>query len=228
LTTVISRCFPLKISTALRHLDSVEIMKQPSLADPILQISYIPDPPRSTIRQIMRSIQAVDGRWHVSIVHPPSLEERARQMQIREQRQLLLRITLTFIIAIPTFLVGVVFMSLVNSENAVRTYLEEEMWAGRASRFEWALFILSTPVMFFAADIFHRRSFEEIVTLWRRGSRTPIYRRFIRFGSMNLLASPPLIRSENSTNRNPGISRCFYCLLFIDRPFSNRRYSPTS
>lgn len=112
-------------------------------------------------------------------------------MQIREQRRLLLRIALAFTVAIPTFVLGVVFMSLVEKENSVRVYIERKMWAGRASRLEWALFILSTPVMFFSADIFHRRSIREIASLWRRGSNTPIYLRFIRFGSMNLLVSSP-------------------------------------
>jgi cation transport ATPase len=169
----------------------VEVVKELSLSYPILQVSYIPDPPKFTIRHIVRSIQAVDQQLNVSIAHPPSLEERAQQMQIREQRRLLLRIALAFTVAIPTFVLGVVFMSLVEKENSVRVYIERKMWAGRASRLEWALFILSTPVMFFSADIFHRRSIREIASLWRRGSNTPIYLRFIRFGSMNLLVSSP-------------------------------------
>jgi Cu+-exporting ATPase len=163
-----------------------------SLDDPIIRVSYNPNPPKFTIRHIIQSIQAIDPQWSLSVAHPPSLEERAQRMQVREQRRLLIRIALAFIVAIPTFILGVVFMSLVKKGSTVRMYMEESMWAGRASRLEWALFILSTPVMFFAADIFHRRSIKEIVSLWRRGSTTPVYRRFIRFGSMNLLASSTL------------------------------------
>jgi hypothetical protein len=80
-------------------------------------------------------------------------------------------------------------MSLVKKENRTRLYMEEPMWAGQATRTEWALFILATPVMFFGADIFHQRSINELLALWRKGSTTPVYRRFIRFGSMNLLVS---------------------------------------
>lgn len=104
-----------------------------SLSDLILQVSYIPDPPRFTIRHITNSIQAVDRQWHVYVIHPPSLEQRAQQMQIREQRRLLLRIALASTVAIPTFVLGVVFASLVVKGNAVRLYMEERMWAGRAS-----------------------------------------------------------------------------------------------
>jgi cation transport ATPase len=168
---------------------AVKVESVLSLDDPIIRVSYNPNPPKFTIRHIVQSIQAIDPQWRVSVAHPPSLEERAQRMQVREQRRLLIRIILAFTIAIPTFILGVVFMSLVKEDNATRMYMEEPMWAGRASRLEWALFILSTPVMFFAADIFHQRSIKELVSLWRRGSSTPVYRRFIRFGSMNLLAS---------------------------------------
>jgi cation transport ATPase len=133
----------------------------------------------------------------VTVSHPPSLEERAQRIQEREQKRLLRRILLALVIAIPTFILGVVFMSLVKKRNSVRAYLEEPMWAGSASRLEWALFILATPVMFFAADLFHQRSIKEIASLWRRGSTTPLYRRFTRFGSMNLLASFAFLRLES-------------------------------
>ena len=142
-------------------------------------------------------------------------------MQVREQRRLLLRIMLSLIIAIPTFILGVVFMSLVKKGNTVRIYMEEPMWAGRASRLEWALFILSTPVMFFAADIFHRRSIKEIISLWRRGSTTPVYRRFIRFGSMNLLVSsifPLALLMDFYTDKNKvslGVSIAYFASVAL-------------
>lgn len=63
------------------------------------------------------------------------------------------------------------------------------MWAGQASRLEWALFFLATPVQFFIADVFHVRAYKEIKALWRPGNQIPILRRFYRFGSMNLLVS---------------------------------------
>ncbi|KAJ5694849.1 hypothetical protein N7536_005261 [Penicillium majusculum] len=68
-------------------------------------------------------------------------------------------------------------------------YLEETMWSGSVTRIEWALFIMSTPVMFYGTDVFHVRAMKEVYALWRPGSRVPILRRFYRFGSMNLLIS---------------------------------------
>ena len=63
------------------------------------------------------------------------------------------------------------------------------LWAGNVSHAEWALFILATPAMFYSAGQFHRRSIKEMYALWKPGSRVPLYRRFVRFGSMNLLVS---------------------------------------
>ncbi|KAK5725142.1 hypothetical protein LTS12_027485, partial [Elasticomyces elasticus] len=57
------------------------------------------------------------------------------------------------------------------------------------TRAEWALLVMATPVYFFGADIFHRRTIKELHYLWRRNSPVPIFRRFYRFGSMDMLLS---------------------------------------
>lgn len=108
-------------------------------------------------------------------------------MQAREQFALLSRLILAVIISIPTFVIGVAFMSLVKESNSTKAFLMEPMWTGNTSRSQWALFVLATPIQFYSANMFHQRSIQEIRALWRRGSSTPIYKRFIRFGSMNLL-----------------------------------------
>jgi hypothetical protein len=65
----------------------------------------------------------------------------------------------------------------------------EPIWVGNASRAEWAMLILATPVYFYSAGHFHKRCIKEIYGLWKKGSRTPIWKRFVRFGSMNSLVS---------------------------------------
>jgi len=110
-------------------------------------------------------------------------------MQLRERHRLLLRLFLSFIVTIPTFLISVVWMSLVPPTNHVRMFFQRKMWTGADTRAEWALFFLATPVMFFAADIFHVRAIKEIRALWGVNSKVPILRRLYRFGSMNLLMS---------------------------------------
>ena len=182
---------PIKITTALQtsYGEKVSIDQPLSLEDPVLHITYIPDPPRLTVRDIVSCISSVNEIFKVSTYHPPSIEERSQAMQRHESQRLLARLCLSFICAIPTFLIGVVWMSLVPKNNSVRQFFDEPVWSGDVARRDWALFFLATPVMFLAADVFHVRAFKEIRSLWRKSSRVPIVRRFLRFGSMNLLIS---------------------------------------
>lgn len=156
---------------------------------PILRIRYIPGPPTFTIRDIFNTISTLNPAFKPTVFHPPTIEERAQEMHAYERKRILFRLVLCVVIAVPTFVLGIVFMSLISSKHPVRKYLMDSMWAGNASRLNWSLFILATPVYFFAADTFHRRAVKEVKAMWRPGSRTPYLHRFTRFGSMNMLIS---------------------------------------
>jgi heavy metal translocating P-type ATPase len=179
---------PPKIEQALSVFEQdVVIDKLPTPKDPILKLTYKPKAPKFTIRTILEAISDADSAFELSIYHPMTIEERSRRIRVREQRHILYRFILSVVIAIPTFILGIVYMDLVPAGNSTRKYLSQRL-AG-ITRTEWALFILATPVYFFAADIFHRRTIKEVRALWRPGSSTPILRRFYRFGSMNMLVS---------------------------------------
>ncbi|KAI0625770.1 copper-transporting P-type ATPase [Pyrenophora tritici-repentis] len=160
-----------------------------SLQQPILHIRYVPSPPEFTMRSILAVIKSLNTEFSPSIFHPPTLEERARKMLAQERTRILYRLVLCVIVAIPTFVLGIVYMSLVSPKNPTRKYLMGHMWAGNVTRLNWALFILATPIYFLAADTFHRRALKELRSMWRPGSRTPYLHRFTRFGSMNMLIS---------------------------------------
>lgn len=185
-----SHC-PTRISEALEKQfgEQTQIERLPRTSDPILRIAYVPHAPNFTIRQIVDAIAAADTAFEPFVYHPPSLEQRSQEMRAREQRRILLRLAFSIIVAIPTFVIGIVLMNLVSSTSPSRAYIMEPMWAGRVSRAEWALFIMATPVYFFAADIFHVRAVKELRALWRPKSTTPLLRRFYRFGSMSMLIS---------------------------------------
>jgi P-type Cu+ transporter len=179
---------PMKVEEALGTLgEDVVIEKLPTTKDSVLKLSYKPQSPKFTIRTILEAISNADPAFQPTIYHPMTIEERSRRIRAREQRHILYRFILSVIIAIPTFILGIVYMDLVSSNNSTRKYLSQRL-AG-VTRTEWALFVLATPVYFFAADIFHRRTIKEVRALWRPGSPTPILRRFYRFGSMNMLVS---------------------------------------
>lgn len=179
---------PPKIVTALNLLsENIEVDKLASLSDPILKLSYLPDSPRLTIRQIIQAIANSDESFKPIIHKPISIEERSQRMQKREQRHMLYRFVLALAAAVPSLVIGVVYMSLVPSSDGDRIYLEERLHG--VSRAEWSLLVIATPVYFFAADVFHLRALKELRALWRLGSPIPIPRRLYRFGSMNLLIS---------------------------------------
>ncbi|KAL8337817.1 hypothetical protein RB598_006629 [Gaeumannomyces tritici] len=167
---------------------SLTIDKEPTRQHPILRATYVPQPPGLTIRKIIAAIEASDPVFSASIHHPPTLEERSKEIQRRHQRQILYRVIFTGMVCVPTFVLGVVYMSLVPDSNGDKHHLMLP-WTSGISRLQMALFIMATPVYFFAADVFHVRAFKEIWALWRRGSRTPVLQRFYRFGSMNTLMS---------------------------------------
>lgn len=161
--------------------------------EPILNLTYRPSTPDFTIRTITSALASSKSPpFEVSIAHPPSLEERARLMHIKEQRRLLNRLLSSVIIAIPTFIIGIVYMSLVPSSNSSQQFLMEPMWTGNTSRAQWAMFFLATPAMFYSAGLFHVRSLKELRLLWRPSSKTPIWKRFVKFGSMNMLVCSDL------------------------------------
>lgn len=159
--------------------------------DPILEVSYEPVSPEFTLRTIISAIVSADpNTFTVSVFKPPTLEKRARSMLKHEQQMIIRRLVFTAAIAVPTFIIGVVYMSLVSSHNPTRRYFMEPIWKGNASRAQWILFFLATPVMVYGAWLFHRRSIKEIKALWRKGSTTPVLRRCPEHNLMNFFRFP--------------------------------------
>ena len=166
----------------------LEILSEPTERRPIMKVSYVPEAPVFTVRQILAAIEASDPALTASIYHPPTLEERSKQILRHHQLQLLYRVVLTGIFCIPTFIIGIVYMSFVPDGTGSKQYLMAP-WTSGISRAQISMFIMATPVYFLAADLFHTRAIKEIKALWRRGSRVPVLQRFYRFGSMNTLMS---------------------------------------
>ncbi|PLN76295.1 heavy metal translocatin [Aspergillus taichungensis] len=180
---------PERVYKALEKLPEVSVDPGLSVKNPILKVTYTPHAPSFTIREIVQTAEKAHDSFVATVYHPPSIEDRSRAMQRQAKSRLLARFLFVLLVVIPTFVIGIVFMTLVSPENKTRKYLEQPIWAGNVSRQEWALLIMATPVMLYGADLFHVRAIKEIYSLWRPGSRVPVLRRFYRFGSMNLLIS---------------------------------------
>lgn len=180
---------PLRAVSALTGTEGIlSIEDEPTESLPIIKITYIPSAPTVTIRKILATLESADPAFKASIYHPPTAEEVSRQIHLHERKQLLYRVWLTLVMAVPTFIIGIVYMSLVSAEDPSRKYLMMP-WVSGINRAQIALFIMASPIFFFAADVFHRKALKELYSLWRPGSEIPILRRFYHFGSMNMLMS---------------------------------------
>ncbi|KAI0996658.1 putative copper-transporting ATPase [Podosphaera aphanis] len=185
---VCDRCSS-RIIKSLHNLDRILGIEKPIRhKKPVLKITYSPKIPSFTVRDILAAIENIDPSFTPSIYHPQTLEERSRKLHAREQHRILIRAILNLAIAIPTFIVGIVYMSLVPKENPIQIYLMGS-FKGGVGRAQWALFIMATLVYFFCADVFHKRALKEIRASWRPGSTKPILQRLCRFGSMYMLIS---------------------------------------
>ncbi|CAI4217511.1 unnamed protein product [Parascedosporium putredinis] len=112
-----SQC-PERLSASLDGFQrKVKITSPATLQSPIVTLSYVPDAPNFTIRHIISAIEAADPSFKASIYHPPTLEERSKVIRRRHQMQLIRRLVVTFIVAIPTFVIGIVYMSLIPHDD---------------------------------------------------------------------------------------------------------------
>ena len=172
-----------------QYRGDVIVDRLPTLQEPVIQITYTPRPRHLTIRHVINIINGAHEAFQAKPHRQTTIEQRSQTMQKQEKRRILFRLLFCAVVAIPTLLIGVLWMSVVPTSNQIRRYFMQPTWAGNVSRAEWALLILATPVYFFAADIFHMRALKEIKALWSPRSKVRIARRFYRFGSMNLLIS---------------------------------------
>ena len=148
---------PKKIKDILEEFETSVTILKPYSSDPlnVLRINYTPSVPHFTIRTIISTISKAISTpiSSVSIWHPPSSDQVARQLYRKEQRILVLRLIVAVTAAIPIFIIGIVYMSLLKADNPGRLYFEKPIWIGQVGRGEWASFIISTPVMFYAAGV---------------------------------------------------------------------------
>jgi len=114
----------------------------------------------------------------------PSIHVLARKSQRQEAKSLSSLLLLSFLIAIPTFVIGVLGMTLLPKSNSLRMWCEEFVWGG-CQRTVFALFILSTLSQFAVNRYF-------VVKAWK-SMRTSLkswhWSRLLSFGSMDLLVA---------------------------------------
>ncbi|KAG2733693.1 hypothetical protein G9P44_003218 [Scheffersomyces stipitis] len=170
-----------------------------TLEHPFIKFTYIPNND-VTVRKFLRDLNHIvpsenedgytfnydeQGVFDCALVESVSMDEHMRKLSKKEIVRVAVRLLIATVFAIPTFVFGIVAMSLLPSSHPFRMWVEDPLWAGNVSRNTWILLFLSTPVYFFAADIFHRKAIKEVKSLWLH--KNSFKSRLFKFGSMNLL-----------------------------------------
>jgi P-type Cu+ transporter len=184
LSLIIPSYCPNRVADALSSIPGVIDSTFVSLSNPVSVVRYRPNPPETTLRTLFSALELL--KYAPALEKRVSIEEQCRLAHARERRKVLRLFIIAVIIAIPTFVIGIVYMALLPSDSRGVMWWSAPLW-GNASRAVIALFFLATPVQFYVAVHFHRRAFHGLTVLWRKGSKVPVWKRFIRFGSMDLL-----------------------------------------
>lgn len=117
-----------------------------TLKNPISTITYVPSSD-FTIRHLLSDLSALDPAFTTTPYSPPSISTRARAIQAKEAKVLLVHFAIAFAAAIPTFVIAIVGMTLLPKKHGFRMYWEESVWGG-AGRGTVALWVLATVVQF--------------------------------------------------------------------------------
>lgn len=184
---------PAKANKVLEDLSKrFKITYTPSSLDkPVCTITYTANPPDFTLRTIRRAIAELG--FTMSVEKPETSQDRARKAQARERKRILIRLAICVIFCIPTFLIGVVFASLLPDDSSTKMYWHHPVWGG-ASRITVSLFALATPIQFGIGQFFYERAYKSLRGVWRRrrgkvDMKKVWIDRLLRWGSMDTLVA---------------------------------------
>lgn len=180
--------------------EAVIVDDELTLKHPFIKFTYIPNVETNvTLRRILHDLNHLKpndisyeidsslGPFKCDLIVKETTDIYLQRLAKQEMWKITRRLVIATIFAIPSFVFGVVTMSLLPSSNQFQKWSQKPIWAGNVSTNVWILFFLSTPVYFFAADVFHRKALMELKSLWVHNN--PLSKRLIKFGSMNLLMS---------------------------------------
>ena len=156
-----------------------------SLRSPITTLSYHPDLATGVaLRAIGNDVESLGPFKLIPVSVTGSMSAAASSS--RELRHLKIRLLVSFLFAIPTFVIAIVGASLLPMSHPFRHWLMEPIF-GNSSRATFALFLLATPVQFVCGSVFYTRSYKSIRNVWRKGRSWSD--RLFRWGSMDTLVA---------------------------------------
>ena len=122
---------PERVNSVLKNYRraKIDIQSPITLKNPFIRFSYFPNVEEDiTIRSIINSLMKEislnsDNNFKITIVQELTLDEHLKKAAKKQVMHILIRLTATTLIAIPTFVFGVVGMSLLENKNGFRRWL---------------------------------------------------------------------------------------------------------
>uniref|UniRef100_V5EMK6 HMA domain-containing protein n=2 Tax=Kalmanozyma brasiliensis (strain GHG001) TaxID=1365824 RepID=V5EMK6_KALBG len=157
-----------------------------SLANPSISFSYTSGA-GSTIRlrDVLVGINQLDPAFEACYAPPASLASRSAVLARKELRDLLLRLSIAALFAVPTLVISMV-APLLPFDHTLRRYLSRYV-VGSATKGEVAMWIISTPIQFGVGSIFFKKAWRSLSSVWKRGRSWTD--RLLRFGNMDVLVA---------------------------------------
>lgn len=157
-----------------------------TLAQPLLSFSYRSgNPSRLRLRCILDEINRLDSTFSARYAPPPSLASRSAVLARAELRDLVIRLAITAVFALPALAISMI-APLLSPHSALRRWTAAYV-VGRATRGEVAMWLIATPVQFGVGALFLGKAWRSVSAMWKR--RRSWTDRFLRFGNMDVLVA---------------------------------------
>lgn len=163
-----------------------EDLEEFTLSKPFLSFSYQSSADSHIrLRKMLEDINQLDPAFAAQYSPPASVTSRSAVLARKELRDLLLRLTIAALFAIPSLVISMI-APVLPPDHPLRRYLSGYV-LGSATRGEVAMWIISTPVQFGVGSIFFKKAWRSLSSVWKKGRSWTD--RFMRFGNMDVLVA---------------------------------------
>ncbi|SPO24852.1 related to CCC2 - copper resistance-associated P-type ATPase [Ustilago trichophora] len=172
------------------HRSNIEVdeddLEAFNLSKPFLSFRYTSGPnSKIRLRDVLEDVNRLDPSFQAHYSPPASLASRSAVLARKELRDLLLRLSIAALFAIPSLVISMI-APVLPPDHPLRRYLSEYV-VGSATKGEVAMWIISTPVQFGVGSIFFKKAWRSLSSVWKRGRSWTD--RFLRFGNMDVLVA---------------------------------------
>ncbi|KAJ1032534.1 hypothetical protein NDA16_000557 [Ustilago loliicola] len=157
-----------------------------TLSKPLLCFSYTSAPESSIrLRNVLADINQLDPTFTAHFAPPASLASRSAVLARKELRDLLLRLSIAALFAVPSLVISMI-APVLSPNHPLRQYLSKHV-VESATKGEFAMWLISSPVQFGVGSIFFKKAWRSLSSVWKRGRSWSD--QLLHFGNMDVLVA---------------------------------------